>query len=209
LRRTRNGAPAASSQAGIIFTPGNNPTGNEENVNLTNGNTGMSVFGLTNTTNVPVEFTSTQTLLTSTSGQANIQAVSGGSQVGMTNIAISAPNHTYNDLIFNTPINMGIGQGGGTLEVFATDTTGVVFPFITTLGNGSNFLTLTTTGGEQILSTSMVYTNPNGFTNLSQVRISGVEVIPEPASIVMMLTGLSVVVVLGVLWRRRAVAAVT
>jgi hypothetical protein len=55
------------------------------------------------------------------------------------------------------------------------------FPFDYTLSNGENFLTITTSGGETINSTTLDYAL--GFSALQQVRISGIAggvVVPEP-----------------------------
>jgi hypothetical protein len=186
----------ARGQANIIFTLGNNPQPGEENVLLNNGSTGTTVFGQTNTTHLPVEFTSTQTLTEPSNGQARIEATNGTSQIGLTNVAISVPGGSYGDIIFNPNISGTIGVPGGTLHVSVTDNLGNVSPFDYTLSNGSNFLTITTTGGERIVSTSLSYSLTDGFTDLRQIRISGAAV-PEPAAVTMLGTGLAMIAVLG------------
>jgi hypothetical protein len=197
----------APGHAGIVFTLGNNPQPDEENVLLNTGTTGTTVFGTTNQTGVPVRFTSTQTLSEPPNGQARIEATSGTGQVGLTNVAISVPGGTYGDLIFNPDITGNIGTPSGTLHVSATDNFGGVFPFDYTLGNGNNFLTIRATGGERIASTSLSYSLAAGFTDLRQVRISGVTVaaVPEPSTLVSasLLAGLAG---LGCWWRRRRAA---
>jgi len=189
----------ASGQAGVIFTLGNNPQPREENVLLNKGTTGTTVFGETNQTHLLVQFTSTQTLTEPSNGQARIEATDGTSQIGLTDVTITVPGGSYGDLIFNPHIGGTIGVAGGTLTVDVTDNFGVVSPFTYTLGNGENFLTITTTGGERIVSTSLSYDNPGGFTDLRQVRISGA-VVPEPAGITMLATGLGM---LAICSRRR------
>jgi hypothetical protein len=199
------GLAPASSRAGIIFTLGNNPQPGEENVLLNTGATGNTLFGVTNQSNTPVEFTSTQLLTEPANGQARIEATNGTSQIGLTNVTISVPNGSAGDLIFNPDITGRIGTPGGTLTVSVTDNLGVVSPFAYSLGNGQNFLTITTTGGERIVSTSLSYDNPGGFTDLRQVRISGLAVVPEPATGIMLATGLGILVVAraGSLRRKR------
>jgi len=196
------GLAPISSQAGIIFTLGNHPQPGEENVLLSTGSTGNTVFGVTNTTHTPVEFNSTQTLTEPANGQARIEATNGTSQIGLTNVTISVPNGTYGDLIFNPDITGTIGVAGGTLHVSVTDNMNVVSPFDYTLGNGQNFLTITTTGGESIVSTSLSYSDPAGFTDLRQIRISGIAV-PEPATGIMLATGLGILAVARVRMLRR------
>ena len=187
----------ASSRAGIVFTLGNNPQPGEENVLLNNGKTGTTVFGTTNMSLLPVQFTSTQTLTEPASGAARIEATNGTSQIGLTNVTISVPAHFYGDLIFNPTITGTIGTPNGTLHVSVTDNLGNVVPFDYTLSNGSNFLTITTTGGELIASTSLSYSLNTGFTDLRQIRISGAVVIPEPSAVTMLATGLGILAVCG------------
>src|SRR4051794_11292420 len=138
------------SQANIIFTLGNNPQPGEENVLLNKGTTGNTVFGETNKSGTTVQFTSTQTLAEPANGQARIEATDGSTQIGLTNVTISVPGGTYGDLIFNPSITGTVGTAGGTLTVSVTDNFGTVSPFTYTLGNGNNFLTITTSGGESI-----------------------------------------------------------
>jgi len=189
----------ASGQADIIFTLGNHPQPDEENVLLNNGTTGNTIFGETNQTHIPVQFTSTQTLTAPASGQARVEATDGNGQIGLTNVTISVPGNTYADLIFNPDITGTIGTPGGTLLVTVTDNLGGVFPFSYTLGNGQDFLTITTANGERIASTSLSYSLPAGFTDLREVRISGASVVPEPAAVTLLGTGLGMIAV----WTRR------
>lgn len=200
-----SGSTINASDPGVVFTLGNIPQPGEENVLLNTGTTGNTVFGQTNQTHVLVQFTSPQTLSEPSSGQARVEAINGGgSQVGLTDITISVPGHTYGDLIFNPDIAGNIGVPGGTLNVSVTDIHGMVFLFSYALGHGENFLTITTTGGDTIVSTTLQYSLPGGFTDLRQTRISGVTVIPEPATYVpCMGLGLGLIALLR---RRRGVS---
>jgi len=57
--------------------------------------------------------------------------------------------------------------------------------------NGDNFLTITTTPGEEI--SSITITSATGFLDLKQPRvsgISGVTIIPEPSSLLLLASGL-------------------
>jgi len=186
----------APGQAGIVFTLGNNPQPGEENVLLNKGTTGTTVFGNTNQTGLLVQFTSTQTLTEPSNGQARIEATNGTSQVGLTNVTITVPGGSYGDLIFNPDITGTIGTPGGGLSVSVTDNLGNVGTFSYALSNGENFLTITTTGGERIVSTGLSYSMDTGFTDLRQVRISGA-VIPEPAAATMLATGLGMIAACG------------
>lgn len=192
------GSTINASDPGVVFTLGNNPQPGEKNVLLNNGTTGTTVFGQTNQSHLPVQFTSTQTLIEPPSGQARIEATSGG----LANITISAPGHTYADLIMNPDVTGTVGTPGGTLDVSVTDIHGQVFLFSYALGHGSNFITITTTGGDTIVSTTLQYSLTAGFTDLRQVRISGLIPIPEPASYLLGILGLGFIALLR---RRRGV----
>jgi len=159
--------------ANAIFTLGNNPQPNEQNVLLNMGSTGNTVTGTTNTTGTTVVFTSTQTLTEPANGQARIEATNGTSQIGLTNVDFNLNGTTFTDAIFNMDVTGTIGVSGGTATITAVTNDGT-FNFMTTLGNGSNFLTVTTSGGEVLESISISYSDALGFTDLRQVRISGV-----------------------------------
>jgi hypothetical protein len=171
----------AVSWATIIFTLGNNPQPGEENVLLNQGETGNLVTGLTNQSHTPIEFVSTQTLTIPANGQARIEATSGGSQVALSDIHIGRSSFfdTFTDAIFDMHIGGTIGTSGGTATITAIATNGTS-SFTNTLGNGQNFLTVVATGGEVINEIGISY--PTGFTDLRQVRISGVGGVSVPDS---------------------------
>src|SRR5262249_41855376 len=147
----------------VVFTLGNNPQPNEENVLLNTGTTGTTVFGLTNQTNIQVRFTSsTDTLTEPANGQARIEAVDGM----LNNVTVSIPNGSFEDIIFN-PFS-----GSGTATVTAVTTSNQTFIFTYTLGNGENFLTTVATMGRL---SSVTISAPGGFTDLRQIRISGAQ----------------------------------
>ena len=161
------------SRANAIFTLGNNPQPNEQNVLLNKGSTGTTITGATNLTGTTVLFSSTQTLTEPSNGQARIEATNGTSQIGLTNVDFNLTGTTFTDAIFNMGVTGTIGVSGGTATIGALTNDGL-FTFQTVLGNGSNFLTITTSGGEFLESISISYSDPLGFTDLRQVRISGI-----------------------------------
>ena len=183
----------STARADIVFTLGNNPQPGEENVLLNKGSTGSTVSGNTNQSNIEVDFHSnTQTLFEPSNGQARIEAVDAtGGQVAVTDISsITVPGGFFGDMIFNPHIGGNVGNGGAA-TVTALD--GLSNPWVfnypgSGLGNGENFLTITTTNGESI--TSVAISAPGGFTDLRQVRISGADIgsppvggrVPEPGA---------------------------
>jgi hypothetical protein len=171
--------------ADIVFTLGNNPQPDEVNILLSSGGTGTTVTGTPS--GVPtfvVDFTSTQTLLEPSSGQARVSGDPRGTP--LKDITISLENGaTYGDLIINPFIGgcSGCVFGTGTVTVNAVDKNGVaetptVFSY--SIGNGNNFLTITTLSGERIVSTSI--SDTGSFDDLRQPRISALAAVPEPAT---------------------------
>src|SRR5262249_22292010 len=156
--------------------------------------------GTTNQSHIEVQFTSTQTLSEPPNGQARIEATNGTSQIGLTNVTISSPGFSFGDLIFNPDITGTVGTKRRTAHISAVATDGT-FTFDYTLGNGNNFLTLTTSGGELMSSVSINYSLSAGFTDLRQVRISGLTAVPEAGPISTMIIGLGFLTCVGV--RRR------
>lgn len=166
----------------VTFIIGNNPQQNEENILLSSGLSGTTVFGLTNQTNLQVAFSSTtDTLVEPSSGQARIEAQDGV----LNNISISVPNGTFHDIILNPFF------GSGTADVTVVTANNEVFTFSYSLSNGQNFLTIIADPGTSIFSVTI--DAAGGFTDLRQPRISGAagaDTVPEPASMVLLGSGL-------------------
>ena len=164
----------------VTFTIGNNPQQDEENILLNSGATGITVFGLTNQTNLQVAFSSTtDTLSEPSSGQARVEAVDGL----VNNISISIPNGTFHDIILNPFF------GSGTATVTVLTANNETFTFSYSLSNGQNFLTIVADPGTSIASVTI--DAPGGFTDLRQPRISGAAAnVPEPASLLLLGSGL-------------------
>ena len=164
----------------VTFILGNNPQQDEENILLNNGLNGITVFGLTNQTNLQVAFSSTtDTLVEPSSGQARVEALDGL----VNNITISVPNGTFHDIILNPFF------GSGTADVTVVTANNQTFTFSYTLGNGENFLTIVADPGTEIFSVTINATG--GFTDLRQPRISGAQGnVPEPATMFLFGSGL-------------------
>ena len=168
----------------VTFTVGNNPQQDEENILLNNGLNGITVFGLTNQTNLQVAFSSTtDTLVEPSSGQARVEALDGL----VNNISISIPNGTFHDIILNPFF------GSGTADVTVVTANNETFTFSYSLSNGQNFLTIVADPGTEIFSVTI--SAASGFTDLRQPRISGAAAtttgsVPEPTSMLLFGSGL-------------------
>jgi hypothetical protein len=177
-----------------VFTLGNNPQPNEQNVLFTTDQTGSPVFGFTNQSNDQAQFSSTtDTLVVTSSGQAKVSAMDGL----VNDITFSVPGHTFLDFILN-PFKPAANSD---LLISVTMSDGSIFnygPYGST--NGNNFLTITTINGEAIASVTI--DSASGFQDLRQPRVSGVSgaAVPEPSSL--LLLGSSVLGLAAVLRRK-------
>jgi hypothetical protein len=168
----------ASAYAGVMFVEGAGSLPNPENIMFTD-QTGTTIDGFTDISNTKVVFTSTQTLMVS-SGQSIVDAASGP----IHNITIQVPGHTFEGLIIN-PLNP---TENGDLIVTAFRKN--LAPLGTEYGSMGvgNPLTITATGGDVIEEVAI--TSVGGFQSLSEsVSISGVTVIPEPSSMLLLASG--------------------
>ena len=105
-----------SMRADIIFTLGNHPQPDEENVLLNSGISGTTITGTTNSTGFVVLFSSSQILLAPSAGQARVAANPEG--LPLTNLSIAVDSAVYEDII----LNPFLGSCDGCIPVNATVT---------------------------------------------------------------------------------------
>jgi PEP-CTERM motif len=179
------------AQATVVFTEGNNPQPDEENVQFETDQTGMTITGATNQSNTPVQFTSTQVLTTGGIGQAFLRAtVVNGPITG--EVTFSVPGFAFKDYIFD-PTVTGPNAEGGPARITAVSNDGEFTQNIQ-LDNGNNFWTLTTSPDEVIFSVTLTPLGNTDYATYRQPRVSGicilgeedcvpVTTVPEPASL--------------------------
>jgi len=170
--------------ADAIFLLGNHHQSKEQNILFHTDEMGMTIDGFTNQSDTMVQFSSTTDTLIGAGGQSDIDALDGF----INDITMSVPGqHTFLDAIIN-PFEP---QTGGDLMVTATMSDGKTFTFTYGRTHGDNFLTILATGGEMI--SSITIDSASGFPDFKQPRISGISgvtIVPEPGTLILMGSGL-------------------
>lgn len=195
-------------QANITITPGNIPQTDEQILFNKPGliQTGQTVTGISNQTDFIVTFFSQTVLKTPAGGQARIEANNGGTFADL-KIDLQDPLAFFTSAIFNIDATV---NGQVSITAFAQGGTPFALgsPF-TVGGAGQNFFTVTSSTGRLIDYIQITAFN-GGLTGLrfddtSQVRIGGLQVVPEPGFYGVMALGMS-----GLFWfayRRKQLAS--
>jgi len=183
---------AGTAKADIVVVSGVNNQGTD-NVLLNPANNVLTVTGTVGQNNLLVNFTSTSgsgLLNANPSGQATVSGGTGN--IALTQLTFGlANNDTFTRAVFN--INAAT-DGSVLIHVEGVNINGGFFEDDFTVdANGQNFFTVTAINGQLITSISLTGINGATFEDVRQVRLGGseiVETVPEPASMVLLGTGL-------------------
>jgi hypothetical protein len=180
---------AGTAKADIVVVSGVNNQGTD-NVLLNPATDVLTVTGTVGPNNLLVNFTSTSgsgLLNANPSGQATVSGGTGN--VALTQLTFGlANNDTFTRAVFN--INAA-ASGSVVIHVEGVNIDGGFFEDDFTVdANGENFFTVTAINGQFITSISLTAINGATFEDVRQVRLGGAGEIPEPASMVLLGTGL-------------------
>jgi hypothetical protein len=192
---------ASSAGAVVLFSPTPSGTGDNVLFNLQPPNQmGTTIFGnINNPGNTLVQFTSSQVLIAPSLGQARIESVPADI---LNNLQTIIPGFLFGQAVFNLD-----ATANGTATINAFDQSGTLFSFPLALsGNGQNFFTLTTAGGELI--SRVTFTSTVGLEDVAQIRFGELTPSPVPLPPAVLLFG-TVLLGVGVLARRKRSAVQT
>jgi hypothetical protein len=183
---------AGTAKADIVVVTGVNNQGTD-NVLLNPATNVTTVTGVVGANNLVVNFTSSSgsgLLNANPSGQATVSGGTGNTALTQLTFGL-ANNDTFTRAVFN--INASTG-GSVLIHVEGLNINGGFFEDDFTVdANGQNFFTVTAINGQLITSISLTAINGAVFQDVRQVRLGGseiVETVPEPASMVLLGTGL-------------------
>jgi hypothetical protein len=183
---------AGTAKADIVVVTGVNNQGTD-NVLLNPATNVLTVTGTVGADNLVVNFTSSSgsgLLNANPSGQATVSGGTGNTALTQLTFGL-ANNDTFTRAVFN--VNAATA-GSVLIHVEGVNITGGFFEDDFTVdANGQNFFTVTAINGQLITSISLTGINGAVFQDVRQVRLGGGEIaetVPEPASMVLLGTGL-------------------
>lgn len=186
------GVLADTAKADIVVISGVNNQGTD-NVLLNPATDVLTVTGTVGVNNLVVNFSSTSgsgLLNANPSGQATVSGGTGNTALTQLTFGL-ANNDPFTSAVFN--INAAT-DGSVLIHVEGVNIDGGFFEDDFVLdANGQNFFTVTAINGQLITSISLTGINGATFQDVRQVRLGGgeVETIPEPASMLLLGSGLA------------------
>jgi len=200
---------AMPASAALIVCADQSCSGTTTNVLFDNNDSGTTITGTVNGTDVYFKNTGNLTMTTQGSGQASLRGASNGPLTGT--VAISIKNSTFTSFEFNLPGIPGNAQNEASSVTFTiVDGAGneysiaSPYPTYSLSGNGQNWFSGHTTDGDVIKSITLAL-GPTGagVDALTQPRFGGIApaAVPEPATWGMLIVGFGLI---GAAMRRRA-----
>jgi len=168
-----------NARADIMIVPGPGNVPGDENVLFNEGSlvtTGNPVQGITNNTDMIVNFLGLENLTTPSGGQARIEAETG--TFDDLTISLDVLNGVFTSLIFNLNAD---ADGQATVDVTEPDASVTSLTFDID-ENGENFVVITAINGQSMSSVHISSTAQ--LQDIRQIRIGGA--VPEPGSVALL-----------------------
>jgi hypothetical protein len=183
-------AGCGAIHAAIVFEPGNHPEANELSILFNQDGLilgpALSVTGETQQYNYVVNFTSNESLVAPSLGQARVAAQDGA----FTQLGIDLGTSIFTDIIFNLNTD---NSTPGMATITVTEVAGPGATFLLPVAQGENFLTIIATNGEFIKSVGIASTVDVNDVRQTRISGAGTSSVPEPRNYTLLATGMGLI----------------